>query len=168
VTEYAKSRVTDVNDLTLGCGGHHPIVKPGGWQTRTRKDGRSELIPPPHLDRGQPRINLFHHPENSCAPARKTTMTTSSLRVTGSEEGVMSPFGKKKRPSQETMHGYEPSPIEQVHGQAAAGVVPPHGSLTADDVRDAAFRKPPTGERGYNEDDVDEFLDRVEAQLRSK
>jgi hypothetical protein len=63
VTEYAKSRVTDVNDLTLGCGGHHPIVKPGGWQTRKRKDGHTEWIPPPHLERGQPRINLFHHPE---------------------------------------------------------------------------------------------------------
>jgi len=63
VTDYASSQVTDVNDLTLGCGGHHPIVKPGGWQTRKRKDGETEWIPPPHLDRGQPRTNLFHHPE---------------------------------------------------------------------------------------------------------
>ncbi|BBY09153.1 HNH endonuclease signature motif containing protein [Mycobacterium noviomagense] len=63
VTDYARSRVTDVNDLTLGCGGHHPVVKPGGWQTRKREDGLTEWIPPPHLDRGQPRINLFHHPE---------------------------------------------------------------------------------------------------------
>jgi hypothetical protein len=25
--------------------------------------GDTEWIPPPHLDRGQPRINTFHHPE---------------------------------------------------------------------------------------------------------
>jgi len=28
-----------------------------------------------------------------------------------------------------------------------------------------AFRKPPIGRRGYDEDDVDEFLDRVETEL---
>jgi hypothetical protein len=63
VTDYAKCRTTDVNDLTLACGTNHRIVRPGGWQTRKRKDGLTEWIPPPHLDRGQPRINLFHHPE---------------------------------------------------------------------------------------------------------
>jgi|SRR5579884_683277 len=78
----------------------------------------------------------------------------------------MSLFGKKKRPSDATTHGYEPPPIEQVHARPAAGVVPPYGSLTADDVRDVAFRKPPIGKRGYNEDEVDEFLDSVEAALR--
>ncbi|MFC9994378.1 DivIVA domain-containing protein [Nocardia sp. NPDC127526] len=39
-------------------------------------------------------------------------------------------------------------------------------SLTADDVHDVAFRKPPFGVRGYRESDVDAFLDRVEATLR--
>jgi hypothetical protein len=28
-----------------------------------RKDGRTEWIPPPHLDTGQTRINDYHHPE---------------------------------------------------------------------------------------------------------
>ncbi|BBU23259.1 HNH endonuclease signature motif containing protein [Mycobacterium xenopi] len=63
VTDYAKCRATDVNDLTLACGTNHRIVQPGGWQTRKRKDGLTEWIPPPHLDRGQPRINTFHHPD---------------------------------------------------------------------------------------------------------
>ncbi|HZU48173.1 MAG TPA: HNH endonuclease signature motif containing protein [Mycobacterium sp.] len=63
VTDFAKCRATDVNDLTLACGTDHRIVQPGGWQTRKRQDGRTEWIPPPHLDRGQPRVNLFHHPE---------------------------------------------------------------------------------------------------------
>ncbi|WP_375486419.1 HNH endonuclease signature motif containing protein [uncultured Mycobacterium sp.] len=63
VTDYAKCRTTDVNDLTLACGANHRIVQPGGWQTRKRQDGLTEWIPPPHLDRGQPRVNFFHHPE---------------------------------------------------------------------------------------------------------
>ncbi|MBV9320149.1 MAG: DUF222 domain-containing protein, partial [Mycobacterium sp.] len=63
VTDYALCRTTDVNDLTFGCGGHHPLVEPGGYTTRKRANGDTEWIPPPHLDRGQPRTNLFHHPE---------------------------------------------------------------------------------------------------------
>ncbi|MCA2332633.1 hypothetical protein JF714_19565, partial [Mycobacterium avium] len=26
--------------------------------------GETEWIPPPHLERGQPRVNSFHHPED--------------------------------------------------------------------------------------------------------
>jgi len=37
--------------------------------------------------------------------------------------------------------------------------------LTPSDVRKIAFRKPPVGKRGYDERDVDEFLDRVESTL---
>ncbi|MGH3969292.1 MAG: DUF222 domain-containing protein, partial [Mycobacterium sp.] len=61
-TPYAKCRTTDVNDLTFGCGGHHPITE-DGWITRKNANGDTEWIPPPHLDRGQPRINRYHHPE---------------------------------------------------------------------------------------------------------
>jgi hypothetical protein len=63
VTEYAKCRTTDVNQLTFGCGSQHRIVQPGGWRTRKNTHGDTEWIPPPHLDRGQPRTNTFHHPE---------------------------------------------------------------------------------------------------------
>jgi hypothetical protein len=59
---YARCRTTDVNDLTFGCGGHHPLAEQG-WTTRRNHRGETEWIPPPHLDRGQPRVNLFHHPE---------------------------------------------------------------------------------------------------------
>jgi hypothetical protein len=63
VTDYAKCRTTDVNDLTFACGPHHRMLKPGGWSTRKNAKGDTEWIPPPHLERGQPRTNNFHHPE---------------------------------------------------------------------------------------------------------
>lgn len=37
--------------------------------------------------------------------------------------------------------------------------------LTPGDVRKAAFSRPPLGRRGYNEDEVDKFLDRVEETI---
>jgi len=59
---YATCHTTDVNDLTLACGPNHKLAEQG-WTTRKRADGVTEWIPPPHLDHGQPRVNLFHHPE---------------------------------------------------------------------------------------------------------
>ena len=37
--------------------------------------------------------------------------------------------------------------------------------LTPADVHNVAFSKPPIGKRGYNEDEVDQFLDFVGAEL---
>ena len=37
--------------------------------------------------------------------------------------------------------------------------------LTPADVHNVAFSKPPIGKRGYNEDEVDQFLDLVEKEL---
>jgi hypothetical protein len=63
VEDWATTHCTDIDTLTLACGSDHPLVEPGGWTTRKRKDGTTEWIPPPHLDYGQPRTNTFHHPE---------------------------------------------------------------------------------------------------------
>ena len=59
---YAINPVTDVNDLTLGCGPNHKLAEQG-WTTRKNARGDTEWIPPPHLDHGQPRVNTYHHPE---------------------------------------------------------------------------------------------------------
>ncbi|HEX7321645.1 MAG TPA: HNH endonuclease signature motif containing protein, partial [Mycobacterium sp.] len=64
VTGYARTRDTDIHDLTLACGPDHKLVEPGGWTTRKNRHGQTEWIPPPHLDNGRPRTNQFHHPEN--------------------------------------------------------------------------------------------------------
>ncbi len=37
--------------------------------------------------------------------------------------------------------------------------------LTPADVHNVAFSKPPIGKRGYNEDEVDAFLDLIENEL---
>jgi hypothetical protein len=59
---YATNPVTDVNDLTFGCGPNHKLAEQG-WTTRKNAHGDTEWIPPPHLDHGQPRTNTYHHPE---------------------------------------------------------------------------------------------------------
>jgi DivIVA domain-containing protein len=45
---------------------------------------------------------------------------------------------------------------------------PPAGGLSADEVGSIYFRKPPFGRRGYDEQQVDEFLDQVQADLRAR
>jgi hypothetical protein len=59
---------TDVDKLTLACGPDNRLADKGGWKTRKRKDGRTEWIPPPHLESGQPRVNDYHHPEKYLLP----------------------------------------------------------------------------------------------------
>jgi hypothetical protein len=59
---YATNPVTDVNELTFGCGPNHKLAEQG-WTTRKNARGDTEWIPPPHLDYGQPRTNTYHHPE---------------------------------------------------------------------------------------------------------
>jgi hypothetical protein len=52
----------DVTQLTLACGPDHKLVE-AGWTTKKRANGDTEWLSPPHLDYGQPRINMFHRPE---------------------------------------------------------------------------------------------------------
>jgi Domain of unknown function (DUF222) len=66
--DWTDGGLTNVNDETLACGPHNRLVGPGGWRTRKRKDGRTEWIPPPHLDTGQGRVNKHHHPEELLRP----------------------------------------------------------------------------------------------------
>ncbi|WP_406815683.1 HNH endonuclease signature motif containing protein [Mycobacterium sp. M23085] len=63
VNDWAGCHTTDVNNLTFACGPHHRLLRPGGWTTRKNAKGDTEWRPPPHLDRGRPRVNVFHHPE---------------------------------------------------------------------------------------------------------
>jgi Domain of unknown function (DUF222)/HNH endonuclease len=62
VVPWSQNRETDIDNLTLACGPHHTLAD-HGWITRRNQRAHTEWIPPPHLDRGQPRVNTFHHPE---------------------------------------------------------------------------------------------------------
>jgi hypothetical protein len=64
----AENGQTDITDLTLACGPDNRMVEEHGWTTRKREDGRTEWIPPPHLDSGQSRVNDYHHPERYLTP----------------------------------------------------------------------------------------------------
>ncbi|MGD1282376.1 HNH endonuclease signature motif containing protein [Mycobacterium seoulense] len=62
VRGWTTTRRTDIDDLTLACGPDNRLAEKG-WTTRTNARGQTEWLPPPHLDRGQPRTNSFNHPE---------------------------------------------------------------------------------------------------------
>ena len=64
---YALNPVTDINGLALTCHPNHDLAEQG-WTTRKNNRNDTEWIPPPHLDRGQPRTNTFHHPEKLLRP----------------------------------------------------------------------------------------------------
>jgi hypothetical protein len=66
--DWADGGLTDITDEVLACPPHNRLVKKGGWRTRKRKDGRTEWIPPPHLDSGQARVNNYHHPQKYLLP----------------------------------------------------------------------------------------------------
>lgn len=73
VRDWKDGGNTDIDQLTLACGCDNRLVDntPTGWTTRKRKsDNRTEWIPPPALDRGQNRVNLFHHPEELLLPEK--------------------------------------------------------------------------------------------------
>ena len=61
-TPYCTHPVTGIDNLTLVCRIHHKLAD-YGWTTRKNARSHTEWIPPAHLDRGQPRVNTFHHPE---------------------------------------------------------------------------------------------------------
>jgi len=71
VRDWQHGGNTDIDELALACGCDNRLVDdtPTGWTTRKRtSDNRTEWVPPPHLDRGQSRINDHHHLENILRP----------------------------------------------------------------------------------------------------
>ena len=69
ITEWKDGGLTDVTNEDLACDACHALVHdgPGGWETRVAAPdaecpGRTEWIPPPHIDPEQkPRVNHRHH-----------------------------------------------------------------------------------------------------------
>ncbi|WP_420751207.1 DUF222 domain-containing protein [Rhodococcus sp. O3] len=69
ITEWRDGGPTDIGNEDLACDACHALVHdgPGGWETRvapagSEHPGRTEWIPPPHIDPEQkPRVNHRHH-----------------------------------------------------------------------------------------------------------
>ncbi len=61
VDGWAATGCTDVTTLALACGPDNRLVDEKGWTTRKNAKGDTEWIPPPRLDRGQPRTCDVHY-----------------------------------------------------------------------------------------------------------
>ncbi len=59
---------TNVDDMTLACGGDNRAVDDHGWTTTINTRGECEWHPPTALDHGQARINYHHRPEALLRP----------------------------------------------------------------------------------------------------
>ena len=68
--DWADGGNTDIDDLVLACGPHNRLVEKCGWQTRRRRDGTTEWIPPPHLPLVGG-VNSHHHPDKTIRRHRK-------------------------------------------------------------------------------------------------
>ncbi|WP_197374140.1 HNH endonuclease signature motif containing protein [Mycolicibacterium baixiangningiae] len=60
--DHAKGGRTDIPDLTLACQPGNLMVEKTGYTTERPGNGRTQWIPPKHLDTGQPRVNNHFHP----------------------------------------------------------------------------------------------------------
>ncbi|MBS9536089.1 DUF222 domain-containing protein, partial [Mycobacterium sp. M1] len=69
--DWAAGGRTDIDGLALACPPDNNTATVQGWTTRLGESGRVEWIPPPHLERGQPRINPFHFIEAVIAHHRQ-------------------------------------------------------------------------------------------------
>lgn len=58
--DWAQNGQTDIDTLALACAPDNRMATQQGWITRLGDAGRVEWIPPPALDRGQPRVNPYH------------------------------------------------------------------------------------------------------------
>ncbi|WP_067969012.1 HNH endonuclease signature motif containing protein [Mycolicibacter icosiumassiliensis] len=58
--DWADNGRTDIDALALACAPDNRMATKQNWITRLGPTGRVEWIPPPRLDRGQPRTNPFH------------------------------------------------------------------------------------------------------------
>ena len=65
MTGWARNGLTDVDAVTLACGGDNRLAE-NGWTVQL-EDGVVQWIPPPELDVGQARVNYLYHPERLLA-----------------------------------------------------------------------------------------------------
>lgn len=58
--DWANHGHTDIDTLALACAPDNRMASQHNWTTTLGDTGRVEWIPPPALERGQPRVNPYH------------------------------------------------------------------------------------------------------------
>lgn len=58
--DWAEGGETNIDTLALVCAPDNRMASEQKWTTRLGEHGRVEWIPPPELERGQPRVNPYH------------------------------------------------------------------------------------------------------------
>ncbi|MCV7106750.1 DUF222 domain-containing protein [Mycolicibacterium chitae] len=76
---WLRDGLTEPDNLALACGPDNRMENTHNWTTQLNDQGRVEWIPPPHLDRGQPRTNPYHFIED-LLDYHRTTRTPSAER----------------------------------------------------------------------------------------
>lgn len=100
------------------------------------------------------------------SPAPKTPPTTQLPQQRPQQQRPRPPA-----PSPQAVPKVGPQAVPQLKAQPKPQPRPPvpqivqEAKLTAAEVRNVAFHRPPRGRRGYQESQVDAFLDRIEATL---
>ncbi|MDX8056397.1 DivIVA domain-containing protein [Lentzea sp. BCCO 10_0798] len=107
-----------------------------------------EVAPPPR-DAGPPTTQLPPLPQQQQRPQQRSPQPDPRPRQ---DQRPQQPRRPQPAPSQ---------PAQQPALQKAID----SPKLTAADIRNIAFHRPPRGRRGYQESQVDAFLDRIEATL---
>ena len=72
VDDWANGGATDIGNLTFVCRTHHSIIGVDSrkWRTSKSRGGRTQWIPPHHVDpSGMPRTNSYHRSEEPIAGA---------------------------------------------------------------------------------------------------
>jgi len=62
IRRWAEGGESNIDEEVLACGPCNRLAE-NGWRVRVRTDGFVEWIPPPHLDDGRARTNVYHHPQ---------------------------------------------------------------------------------------------------------
>ena len=84
----ADTSPTDIDKLTPACPPHNRLIEKTGWRTRKRKDGRTEWLPPPNLDTGQPGSTTTTTPSATSSPTMATKMRTTTPTVSHRRSGL--------------------------------------------------------------------------------
>ena len=107
--DWAADGQTDIDLLGLACPADNRMASQHGWTTKLNDAGRVEWIPPPELERGQPRVNPYHFIED---------LVDYHARRTKPGGGSCNPSDKRPPPIDEWIWSDDPLPGDPEYDRA--------------------------------------------------